>query len=111
MVLEILLPSKMAKFPFRTMDYNPWLSKNLIDRNRLKKFMHVGIDVICMYIILVGMTSMVLEILLSSKMAKFSFRTIDYSGLDHFYNGFEVSFDLYKSCNDFPMRITKDYAC
>ena len=27
----------------------PWSSKNLIDRNRLKKFMHVGIDVTCMY--------------------------------------------------------------
>ena len=50
MILEILLPSKTAKFPFRTMDYNPWSSKNLIDQNRLKKFMHVGIDITCMYI-------------------------------------------------------------
>ena len=25
--------------------YSPWSSKNLIDRNRLKKFMQVGIDV------------------------------------------------------------------
>ena len=25
--------------------YSPWLSKNLIDRNELKKFMQVGIDV------------------------------------------------------------------
>ena len=50
MVLEILLPSKTAKFPFWTTDYNPWSSKNLIDRNRLKKFMQVGIDVTCMYI-------------------------------------------------------------
>ena len=48
-VLEILLLSKMAKFPFRTMDYSPWSSKNLIDRNRLKKIMHVGIDVTYMY--------------------------------------------------------------
>ena len=38
-VLEILLPSKMAKFPFRGMDYSPWSSKNLIDQNRLKKIM------------------------------------------------------------------------
>ena len=37
--------SKMAKFPFRGMDYSPWSSKNLIDQNRLKKFMQVGIDV------------------------------------------------------------------
>ena len=48
-VLEILLPSKTAKFLFRGMDYSPWSSKNLIDRNRLKKFMLVGIDVKCMY--------------------------------------------------------------
>ena len=43
-VSEILLLSKMAKFPFPTMDYSPWSSKNSIDRNRLKKFMHVEID-------------------------------------------------------------------
>ena len=42
---EILLPSKTAKFPFRGMDYSPWSSKNLIDRNRLKKIMQVGVDV------------------------------------------------------------------
>ena len=46
---KILLFSKMAKFPFLTMDYSPWSSKNLIDRNRLKKFMQVGIDVKCMH--------------------------------------------------------------
>ena len=49
-VLEILLLSKTAKFPFRTMDYSPWSSKNLIDRNQLKKFMYVGLDATCMYI-------------------------------------------------------------
>ena len=47
---EILLLSKTAKFSFRTMGYSPWSSKNLIDRNRPKKFMLVGIDVTCMYI-------------------------------------------------------------
>ena len=31
------------------MDYSPWSSKNLIDRNWLKKFMQVGIDVTYMY--------------------------------------------------------------
>ena len=46
---EIFLLSKTAKFPFRTMDYSPWSSKNLIDWNRLKKFMHVGFDVKCMH--------------------------------------------------------------
>ena len=49
LVSEILLLSKTAKFPFLTMDYSPWSSKNLIDRNRLKKFMQVGIDVKCMH--------------------------------------------------------------
>ena len=48
-VSEILLLSKTAKFPLLTMDYSPWSSKNLIDRNRPKKFMQVGIDVKCMY--------------------------------------------------------------
>ena len=51
-VLEILLLSKMAKFPFLSMDYSPWSpwsSKNSIDRNRFKKFMQVGIDAKCMY--------------------------------------------------------------
>ena len=41
--------SKTAKFPFRGMDYSPWSSKNSIDRNRLKKFMQVGVDVTCMH--------------------------------------------------------------
>ena len=49
-VSEILLLSKMAKFPFLTMDYSPWSSKNLIDWNGLKKFMQVGIDEVCMCI-------------------------------------------------------------
>ena len=44
-VLEILVLSKMAKFPLRSMDYSPWSSKNLIDRNQLKKIMQVDVDV------------------------------------------------------------------
>ena len=44
-VSGILLLSKTVKFPFQPMDYSPWSSKNLIDRNQLKKFMQVGIDV------------------------------------------------------------------
>ena len=39
----------MAKFSFRGMDYSPWSSKNSIDRNWLKKFKQVGIDVKCMH--------------------------------------------------------------
>ena len=49
LVLEILLLSKMAKFPFQPMDYSPWSSKNLIDRNRLKKITQVGVDVTYMH--------------------------------------------------------------
>ena len=48
-VLEILLLSKTAKFPFLTMDYSPWSSKILIDRNWLKKFAQVGIVVTSMH--------------------------------------------------------------
>ena len=54
LVSEILLPSKTANFPFPTMDYSPWSSKNLINWNWLKKFMQVGIDVTCMYTIFDG---------------------------------------------------------
>ena len=46
---EILLFSKMGKLPFLTMDHSPLSSKNLIDRNRLKKFVQVEIDVKCMH--------------------------------------------------------------
>ena len=49
LVSEILLPSKMTKFPFLTMDYIPWSSKNSMDQNQFKKFMQVGIDVKCMH--------------------------------------------------------------
>ena len=35
---------KRQNFPF-----SAWPSKNLIDRNRLKKFMQVGIDAKCMH--------------------------------------------------------------
>ena len=44
-VSEILLLSKTANFPFLTMQYSPWSSKNLINQNWLKKIMQVGIDV------------------------------------------------------------------
>ena len=49
LVSEIPLLSKTAKFPFLTMDYSPWSSKNSIDRNWLKKFMQLLIDVKYMY--------------------------------------------------------------
>ena len=50
LVSEILLLSKTDNFPFQGMDYSPWSSENLIDQNRPKKFMQVGIDVKCMHI-------------------------------------------------------------
>ena len=45
LVSEILLLSKTANFPFLTMGYSPWSSKNLIDWNQIKKFMQIGMDV------------------------------------------------------------------
>ena len=36
---------KNSQFSLSTMDYSPWSSKNLIDRNQLKKFMQVWMDV------------------------------------------------------------------
>ena len=47
--VHILLRSKTAKFPFQSMNYSPWSSKNSIDRNWLEKFMQVGIDVKCIH--------------------------------------------------------------
>ena len=41
---------KNSQIPFPTMDYSPWSSKNLINQNRLKKFMKVDVDVTYMYI-------------------------------------------------------------
>ena len=48
LVSEIWLPFKTAKFSFLTMDYSPWSWRNLIDRNRLKIFMQVRVDIECM---------------------------------------------------------------
>ena len=48
-VSEILLLSKTANFPFLTMGYSPWSSKNSIYQNWLKKFMQIGMNVKCMY--------------------------------------------------------------
>ena len=43
-----LFAFRTAKFPFQTMDYSPWSSKNLIDWNQTKKFMQIRIDELCM---------------------------------------------------------------
>ena len=77
------VPSKTAKFPFLTMDYSPWSSKNLIDWNQLKKFMQVVVDVKCMQTKIIrcghfGFGDFAL-FCLHSKTAKFPFLTMDYS--------------------------------
>ena len=49
-VSEIWLPFKNGQISLsRHGLYSPWSWKNSIDRNRLKKFMQVGIDVKCMH--------------------------------------------------------------
>ena len=78
-VSEILLPSKTAKFPFPAMDYSPWSSKNLIDRNRLKKCMQVGIDVKCMHANFGGRALSSFEDTVTFKNGQISFPTMDYS--------------------------------
>ena len=79
LVSEILLLSKTAKFPFPTMDYSPWSSKNLIDWNRLKKFMQVVIDVKCMHTNFSGRSYVGFGDIATFKTAKFPFLTMDYS--------------------------------
>ena len=50
LVSEIKLPFKNDQISLSGHGlYSPWSSKNLINRNQLKKFMQVGIDVTCMY--------------------------------------------------------------
>ena len=82
-VSEILLLSKTAKFPFPTMYYSPWSLKNLIDRNWLKKFMHIRIDVTCMRTNFGGRGLSIFGVMASfclpSKTAKISLRTMGYS--------------------------------
>ena len=47
---EIWLPFKNGQISLSGHGlYSPWSQKNSIDRNRLKKFMQVGIDVKCMH--------------------------------------------------------------
>ena len=78
-VSEILLLSKTAKFPFPTMDYSPWSSKNLIDRNWLKKSMQVGVDVTSMCTDFGGRDLFSFGDIATFKNGKFPFPTMDYS--------------------------------
>ena len=77
-VSEILLLSKTANFFFPTMDYSPWSLKNLINWNRLKKFMQLGIDVKCMHTNLGEDSFFNFGDIATFKTAKFPFLTMDY---------------------------------
>ena len=47
---DIVTFQKRPNFPFRAWTiYSPWSSKNLINRNRLKKIMQVGVNIKCMH--------------------------------------------------------------
>ena len=78
-VSEIPLLSKTANFSFWGMDYSPWSSKNLIDRNWLKKFKQVWIDVKCIHTKFGGRVLFGFEDTATLKTAKFPFWGMDYS--------------------------------
>ena len=78
-VLEIPILSKTAKFSLRTMDYSPWSSKNLIARNRLKKFMQIGVDVKYRYTNFGGCDLSGFGDTDTLKNGQISLRTMDYS--------------------------------
>ena len=78
-VLEILLLSKTAKFPFLPIDYSPWSSKNLMDRNWLKKFMQAGVDVTYMHTNFGERDLSGFGDIATFKNCKFFFLTMDYS--------------------------------
>ena len=69
----------MVKFPFRPMDYSPWSSKNLIDRNRLKKIMQVGVDVTYMHTNFGGRGLSSFGDIATLKNGQISLSTMDYS--------------------------------
>ena len=80
---SFLLAFKTAKFSLRTMDYSPWSSKNLNDRNQPKKIMQAEVDITCMHTNFGehGLSSFgdFAPYLLAFKMAKVSLQTMDYS--------------------------------
>ena len=84
-VSEILLLSKTAKFPFEhgLYIYSPLSSKNLIDRNRLKKFMQVVIDVMYMYTNFGGRGLSGFGDIATFKNGQISFVSMDYTYIVH----------------------------
>ena len=81
--------------------YSPYSSKNLIDRNRLKKFMQVGIDVTCMHTNFDGRDLSSFGDIVTFKTAKFPFRGMDYRVMEKF-NRLELAQNIHASrdlCN------------
>ena len=76
---EDIATLKNGKFPLLTMDYSPWSSKNLIDRNQLTKFMQIGIDVTYMYTNFGGCDLSGFGDIVTLKNGKFPLLTMDYS--------------------------------
>ena len=73
-------PQKRPNFPFQPWTiYSPWSSKNLVDRNWLKKFIQVGIDVTCMYIDFGGCGLSGFRDTATLKNNQISLSTMDYS--------------------------------
>ena len=61
------------------MDYSPSSSENLIDRNWLKKYMQVDVNVKFMYTIFGGRNLSSFGDIATLKNGQISFRTMDYS--------------------------------
>ena len=78
-VSEILLLSKTINFPFPTMDYSSWSSKNSIIWNRLKKFMQVEVNVLCMHTNFDGCRHSGFGDIATFKKGQTSLPTMDYS--------------------------------
>ena len=76
-LLHVLL--KTANFPIRTMGYSPWSLKNLIDWNRPKKFMQIGMDVTCILANFGGCDLSGFRDIVTLKTANFPFRTMGYN--------------------------------
>ena len=61
------------------MDYSPWSSKNLINRNQLKKIMQIDADVTYMHTNFGGRDLSCFRDIATFKNDQFPFRPMDYS--------------------------------
>ena len=94
---DIAMFKYMTKLPFLTMDYSPWSWKNLTDRNRLKKFMQVGVDVKCMHTNFGGVTPSLSEIWLHFKNGQISLSGHGRSMIMEKFNRSESAQKIYAS--------------